>query len=130
MTNGKIKLGMTVVAALLASFAMAGTKRSANVVIDNVTRTATGSLSAVRSSADSNQTIGCVVISESGTFSANCLARDANGLTRNCTTTVAQHLQAIATLQGDSQLIFSWNSLGACTRIAITNDSTFAPKAP
>ena len=124
-------LGILVASTLFAAgAAMAGTKRSATVTIDNVSRTATGSLSAVRASTDINQTIGCVIISESGTLSANCLARDAAGTTRNCTTSQPTHLQAIATLQGDSQLIFSWNALGACVRIAITNDSTFAPKAP
>ena len=123
--------GLLVVSTLFAtSAAMAGTKRSATVTIDNINRTATGSLSAVRATADSNQTIGCVIISETTTVSANCLARDAAGNTRNCVTSQANHLQAIATLQGDSQLIFSWNTQGACTRIAITNDSTFAPKAP
>jgi len=129
MTNKKVKWGLLVASSLLACAATAGTRRSATVVIDNINRTATGSLAAVRASADTNQTIGCVIISENGVLSANCLARDILGNTRNCTTSQATHLQAIAALQGDSQLIFTWNALGGCMRIAITNDSTFAPKA-
>ena len=52
MTNKRLQWGLLVASSLLACAAMAGTKRSSAVTIDNINRTATGSLAAVLPSAE------------------------------------------------------------------------------
>ncbi|MFY0527049.1 hypothetical protein ACN28I_29215 [Archangium gephyra] len=126
----------TTVAALLfiaaaAPAAWAGTQEVANVVVLTSMRLAEGSLGSARNSPDSQQMLGCrIVVNSYGAPTGYCAARNASGVSGNCTTTDPEHIAQIRSISDDSFIAFSWNTSGTCTSFHISNFSTFAPKAP
>jgi hypothetical protein len=134
----KSRVLVVAVAALAASAtAVAGYRQTTRtVVVDTAARTAKGQLAGARASTDTTQFITCTVTvsdslpdQEGGTFSVgNCLARDARGVVGFCATWDSAMLATIATLQGDSNVSFSWATNGSCTAIETSQGSHLEPK--
>lgn len=127
----------TLVASLTLSLALggvafAGFKQQVPVSIDNVRRTAMGSLATARNSADANQIIGCGVDYDAVNRknNVNCSATDAAGHTAQCATQQAELIQLALGINGDSFVEFDWDKSGVCTNIAVVNSSMNPPKQP
>lgn len=85
---------------------------------------ANGTFKNTRNSADSVQYIGCSLFSyDTGTFYANCYAYSATGQYVSCTTSDANMLKAVQTLNPASYLYFVVNADGSCDRIITGNAS-------
>jgi len=120
-----------VVAVLATSSAFAGSKGGGNVVVDSVSRTASGSLGNARNSSDTTQSIGCTVSvnpATSTTPSVQCAARDSTGKVGSCTSKSAAHIQVMAAMNSDSAVNFSWDAAGNCLNLSIGTQSNWAPK--
>ena len=101
---------------------------SVDVLIVDAGRIASGTVGAARNSTDNMQFIYCY---STGAATGGCMARDATGLTRACTTTSAAQIAVIRSLRNDSYISFSWESTGgACTRIDTSISSRYSPKQP
>ena len=116
----------------LSTAAWAGAKGGSGVTLttsgDN--GTASGSMGAVRSSADTVQFIGCVV-SGSGTHEwVSCSARNASNVAVSCSSADPAIVHAAQTMTADAHLSFSWNGSGACTALHVRTDSRYTPKQP
>src|SRR5689334_19981648 len=119
-------LAASVVTSLFASAAFAGLKTNHEVTINTVGAKpyATGDLGYVRNTADTSQYIGCEIT----TTLASCYAVNSAGLYKSCSTSDPETIALLRTLNGDSNLFFSWNPDGTCARVRIRNDSLAAPK--
>ncbi len=130
----KTKNLMTVgiVGTLLAgTAAWAGVKTIYNVGINTSTRAAYGSMGTARSSADSNQYIGCAVLGYStGSSSVICQAQDASGVAAYCTSTNPAIVTAATSQSGDAYLYFNYDASGTCTYLYVSNVSNYAPREP
>jgi hypothetical protein len=87
---------------------------------------ATGSMGAVRNSADNIQQIGCYVYSYDPPL-AYCIARDANNVWASCTSSTQRFVDNARALGPDSWLSFSWSG-GSCTALQIGHHSWTEPK--
>ena len=120
---------MALAASAFSMAAVAVMKTVEQVQVNDATSSANGDLGYSRSTADSVQYIGCYINgSGAGAATGICTARNAAGLTRNCTTTHEKWLTIIASLNGDSNLYFRWNTDGKCTMLIVKNYSTLMPK--
>ena len=113
---------------LASTTALAGLLQDMAVTIDEVARSASGSLGFVRNSSDRVQYIGCEP--GSGGFGSTCYARNTAGVTRTCVTADPDVMNTIASLNGDSHLIFYWDQFGQCTAVYVSIESFSAPKDP
>jgi hypothetical protein len=124
----RYRLGLRVLgfaAALLAStVALAGFRSAQQVLIFDAGRFANGDLGYVSNTTDTTQYIGCENLSGFG----YCYAKDPNGLSRSCSTSDPNLLAVIRSLNGDSYLIFWWDTSGHCTSIEVDNGSYGVPK--
>jgi hypothetical protein len=124
----RYRLGLRVLgfaAALLASTAaLAGFRSAQQVLIFDAGRFANGDLGYVSNTADTTQYIGCESLGGSG----YCYAKDPTGLSRSCSTSDPNLLAVIRSLNGDSYLIFWWDTSSHCTSIEVDNGSYNAPK--
>jgi hypothetical protein len=112
--------------ALLASTAaLAGFRIAQQVVISDAGRLANGVLSYVSNTPDTTQYIGCYSLSGLGI----CSAKDKTGLLRSCATSDPELLAVIRSLNGDSYLIFWWDTNGRCSNIEVDNASYSPPKS-
>ena len=111
--------------ALLASTtALAGFRSAQQVVIFDAGRFANGDLGYVSNTADTTQYLGCYSLSDLGI----CYAKDQTGLARSCSTSDPNLLAVIRSLNGDSYLIFWWDTAGHCSSIEVANGSYSAAK--
>jgi hypothetical protein len=121
----------TIAAAAVGLFAstsaLAGMLLELPVVIDDATLSVSGSLGNVHNSSDRTQYIGCSLTSG---FGGQCYARNTAGVTRSCVTQDPDVINAIASLNGNSHLIFYWNQSGMCTSVYVSIESFSAPKEP
>ena len=115
---------LVVAAAAISTTAFAGFKSGQQVVIIDGSKFANADLGYVRNTGDSTQYIGCEVSGDVG----YCTARNRDGLTRSCSTSVAKWVNTIRALNGDSYLYFKWDTNGNCVNISVENTSTTAPK--
>jgi hypothetical protein len=96
--------------------------------------TAMGSMGSARSSADSNQYIGCQVSTNnvsSGAVTVQCFARNAAGTYLSCVTTDPNYVNAAQAIDGDSYIRFNTESSGSnCTYLLVLDSSYYAPKQP
>jgi len=127
MNFNKRLLTMAAAAVLAAGFAHAGARFDNPVSIDTVIRGASGALGSARNSPDGVQYIACVYHAF-GLPEAQCVARNAAGLTRSCLTSNPAHLAAIAAINDDKSITFTWDESGLCTGVHIFADSRIAPK--
>lgn len=107
-----------------ATTAFAGAHQMQPVVVDAVGMFAYGDLSYSHNTPNVIEYIGC----NSNGANAVCIARNAAGLTRSCTTANPAHLDVIHSLGTDSNLTFRWNAAGACTNVTVLNSSLTVPK--
>jgi hypothetical protein len=119
-------LAVVMASSLFTSVVFAGGKTTyqVNIVDTGAKPFATGDLGYVRNTADPNQYIGC----ETTTILASCYAVNAAGLYKSCSTTDPAMIALVHSLNGDSNLYFSWNASGTCLVIRVRNDSLAAPK--
>lgn len=95
------------------------------VTINDAGRSAYGAFADVRASADTQQWIGC----NYNTTSGYCMATNAAGTSRTCSTTNAALLEIIRSLTPESYVYFQWNTDGTCGYILVENSSRFKPAA-
>jgi hypothetical protein len=106
------------VAAFSAS-AVAGMKSAADVVISDTYGWAYGDAGHVYGTGDRTQDIGCEVSGTSG----YCSAHDLNGVYRSCSSSEDRWLRTMASVKGDSYVVFYWDANGHCTYVGVQNDS-------
>lgn len=85
-----------------------------------------GAYGSVRNSADNAQYLFCWDFGGSG----QCGARDAQGVTRSCSTTNPVHLSTIRGMDDTSFIRVYHDATGACTRIQSLTYSATEPKLP
>lgn len=130
--NTKKHLVILSVAALCASsgLAMAGMRFSAEVYINDTYRTAGGSMTDARGSADTRQFIGCYHYYDSASSSPYlgfCQASNSAGLTKSCSTTNSAIVQSIRSISSESNISFAWNTDGTCRYVLVNNNSYYKP---
>ena len=81
------------------------------VSIDDVARTASGTISSTRNTPDNTQQLVCWLDGTTTGITGNCHARNLAGLMRACSTTNANLIQVIASANGDSYVSFAWNAM-------------------
>jgi len=114
--------------------AEAGFKQQNPVSIDLINRFAQGSFGSARNSADGQQSIDCAITSYKRTILESqvvCNAQNVLGQTVFCTAPASGNLiEAMAALDSDSFLNFTYDANGTCTSITVINGSSFEPKQP
>jgi hypothetical protein len=125
--HGYKALGML---ALLISLSLSSVVTAGQVitfpvaVTPGTTGSASGSLTATRYSADTTSYIGCYV-QPAGPLTAVCYARDVAGDNVQCTTSNADHIKIILSLNSISVLTFSRNTDGTCNAMQVMSDSAY-----
>jgi hypothetical protein len=90
------------------------------------TKSASGSLTGARYSADSTQYIGCDSHSPSTASSVYCSAQDSAGKSLYCFSTDPRFVDAVKAMTDSSHIYFAAASYGgACTELTVTNDSVY-----
>jgi hypothetical protein len=90
---------------------------------------AEGSLSVAYNSPDTSQSIGCMAhLLPTGSYSTNCSATDATGVTAQCVSSSADFARMATSMNSDSVVRFIWNSSGTCVELDIKQSSAFPPK--
>lgn len=118
---------LAVATSALSATAYAGYKSSSSIYIGS--DYAAGSLGTARNSTDTNQQIGCRVITyTSGSSSMFCYAQNSARVSKSCSTTSPSFISLFSALQGDSWVYFKFNAYGTCTEFQVTNASEFEPK--
>lgn len=126
MNKGKLLAGTAIATVLWSSaFAsLAGEHGSFPVFISDGMRYASGSMAGARYSGDDVQRIECKTFAHAlGMINATCLARNAQGLTRTCFTTVPALVENARATSSDSLITFRWDENGDCESITIENAS-------
>jgi hypothetical protein len=123
-------MALCVVGTLAGTMALAGYKYVSTLTVDTVNRTAKGSVSDTRASADPGEYIGCRInTTNSGTsITVYCAAQDANRVTVWCSTTAPNFVQMASMIHADSILSFDWDANHTCTAMSVENWSMNAPK--
>jgi hypothetical protein len=120
-------LAGTAIAALLSSAAFvsfAGESGSYQVFINDGTRFASGSMVTARYSADNVQRIECRTFAHAaGMVHAMCHARNGQGVTRTCFTTLPVLVENARAASSESLISFYWGENGDCESISIENAS-------
>jgi hypothetical protein len=130
MKKVKWLIGTGLLMGLLSSSAYAGLHEWEQVTINDSMKSASGSIGAVRNSADGTQYIGCDVVLWNGSFhgrEVHCYARDQFGNTRDCRTRDGDAVSVAASITSDSRLQFNWSGSN-CEQIQVRNSSTWEPK--
>lgn len=122
----RVMIAAAAVGLLASTTALAGMLQELPVVIDDAALSASGSLGSVHNSSDRTQYIGCNL----GRFGGHCYAQNTAGVTRSCVTQDPDVMNTIASLNGDSHLIFYWDQSGTCTAVYVSIESFSAPKEP
>ncbi len=120
-------LAAAAIAALLSSAAfvsLAGESGSYQVFINDASRFATGSMVTARYSGDSVQRIECRAFAHrAGMVNAYCFAKNAQGVTRTCFTTLPVLVENARAASSESMINFYWEENGDCESISIENAS-------
>lgn len=121
---------------LMTTAAMAGTVSSVPVSVTvnaDLSGSAFGNMVSARTSADTQQLIGCsiqrVLNATSGAVTAYgyCQARNATGTLGFCSTDNASLLDAVQGIADNSYVSFAWRADGTCTRINVSTQSFYIP---
>lgn len=121
------------IAALSATsgLVMAGMRFTSEVYVNETYRSASGSMTDARGSADTKQFIGCYHYYDTAGGSTPligfCHASNPVGLTRSCSTTNPNIVQSIRSISAESNIGFSWNTDGTCRYVMVTNNSYYKP---
>ena len=128
-------LGLAVLGVALA--AQAGWRwTNYSVAVDTTNRTASGQVGGARDNSDNVSYIGCTVeawVGTDGKKKLTCQARDSAGRTASCYVYSFKNYPVAAVevsqaINGDSYLVFSWDSGGICQYLSVENYSWHAPK--
>ena len=123
-----------IASSLLSSPVYAGEPREAPVSIDNVARTASGSIASSRSTTDLTQTIGCeVVVYPSATVTTTyvvCIAISSSGTTAVCSQQLDGWSQGgpLSMITDSSYIKFGWGTDGRCSSLEVQNYSYYPPR--
>src|SRR5215510_6046183 len=108
---------------LLATAALAGRQNPVTVDIvdtwdpvNEVGRTATGTLGGAYNSANNIEYVGCSLHTVVQGNYARCFARNAANVYRSCFTWNPAQIDIIREIRSDSQILFQWNEDGSCRR--------------
>jgi hypothetical protein len=113
----------------LSASAWAGLKTTSNVTVDQVQRRAQGTLGSARNSADNSQYILCSTSwSVTGGNYTLCQAGTATGVAGVCSTNSPDFARLAATINGDSDVIFTWDAKGVCQSLGVYQGSDKEPK--
>ena len=122
-----MKKWICAVVALAATAAVAGSVDTSTVSVwtdSSGQLSANGTFKPTRNSTDTKQYIGCSFYAyDTGSFFAVCYATSASGQYASCSTTDANMLKVVATLNPASYLYFVANSDGTCDRVITSNAS-------
>lgn len=130
MKKLNVAMALCVAGTLAGTMASAGYKYVVTLNVDPVNRTAKGSLSDTRATADTVSYIGCRISTNSAGKTVYCVAQDANHVTGSCNSNAADFVAVASTLQSNSILSFSWDANGVCTGINVENWSSNTPMQP
>lgn len=127
------KWGLIFAAASFAASGMvvAGLRFTSEVYVNDTYRSAGGSMTDARGSADTRQFIGCYhwydTLGGATPYVGFCQAANSAGLTRSCSTTNYALVESIRSISAESQIGFSWNADGTCRYVIVTNNSYYKP---
>jgi hypothetical protein len=110
--------------------AFAGYKWGQPVTIDTTARSATGTMGTARATADSVQYLECAASAGTSNVVAQCWARDAAGTTVACRSFNNYIFSALAAINSDSRITFTWDATGTCTTVSVQTGSSYQPKTP
>jgi hypothetical protein len=115
---------LTLAAAMLASTAALAGLQFAMPVFLNDYR-ADGDLGYVHNTVDRTQSVGCSSYGNAGT----CYATTVDGVSKSCSTSDANMLATIRSLNPASYVYFEFDATGHCTFVEADNSSITAPKS-
>jgi len=121
-------LGVSCLVAGICGVALAGARSDLSVSIDDNAKMAMGQLGSTFNTNNTVEYIGC----NSTTNTATCVARNAAGLNRSCTTTDPETIAIIRSLTSDAVLRFQWETNGTCRigGVQVSHYSYTRPKKP
>lgn len=132
--NWLSRIGLSIGAiAVLATPASAGYKSKWPVSISLGSSTVTGSLATARAARGSLDMIGCEVraqVINGGQYTVSCRATDSAGSSVACWSTNPIFVNALAGMNGDAILQFTWDASGQCADLSVTNISWADVKTP
>ena len=109
----------------------AGLRFTSEVYVNDTYRSAGGSMTDARGSADTRQFIGCYhyydIYGGSTPYIGFCQAANSAGVTRSCSTTNSVIIHSISSISAESHIGFSWNTDGTCRYVLVTNNSYYKP---
>lgn len=114
---------------LLGTAALAGSKSTSEVYINQTSKYAQGSLGSARNSADTNQYIGCSVTNDY----IYCAARNAAGTWVHCDAYSASMALTVRGIGSSGYVSFYWlgsSTSGTCNSLTVSHFSSYAPKEP
>jgi hypothetical protein len=111
----------------LSTASFAGAKDTFAVYIDTASRFAIGSMGSARNSTDTHQNMYCYTNTSGYGY---CMATDASGTSVGCSTSNANMLATIRSLNSDSYLQFFYDGGGYCTSILVGTGSHYEAKVP
>ena len=129
MTSRAIKVGFVgaVAALVIAGFAYAGDSNHATVVINDTTRTASGTTFGARTSSNSSEYILCALTGYATSSGVTCVAVNSANVVRQCSSGATPHLDAVKAMTSYQYISFKWNTSGACTEIRAQGGSRHLP---
>jgi hypothetical protein len=113
---------------LTAAVGTAGERRESWVVVSQTTRNAFGALGGARNAPDNVQFIGCQTRMFGGRYRMGCVATDSAGVTATCQSTRAEYIALAQSVGTDSWIWFTYDALGNCQDVIISNYSFYEPK--
>lgn len=122
MRRISVPLLWSVLGMLTATTALAGRHEQADLVV--APGVVIGDLGVTHNSPDSVTNVGCWTNGVVG----GCSATNSAGVKQDCFTNDSELVAVINSLRGDSQVLFAWDANNTCTIIAVTTESTLAPK--
>ncbi|MBD2255592.1 hypothetical protein [Nostoc parmelioides] len=122
-------IGIILVTSFIPKQVLAGYKLTPSLTISTQSRKASGALGTVRNSSNNVDYIGCGVFNSGNSVLIKCTARNSATLV-TCLGSGPALLPVVQSLNSDSYLSFSWDELGQCTSISVSNFSSYEPKLP
>ncbi|MCC7248507.1 MAG: hypothetical protein IT473_07785 [Lysobacter sp.] len=115
----------------LSGAVTAGLRFTSEVYVNDTYRSAGGSMTDARGSAETRQFIGCYhwydTLGGATPYVGFCQAANSAGLTRSCSSTNYAIVESIRSISAESQIGFSWNADGTCRYVIVTNNSYYKP---
>lgn len=122
----KLLATAAIFSAVTAAAALAGSQYEAGVYLYDEGEGlyyADGAISAVHYSSDNLQVMECRVDASLWWLGGSCYARNSAGQSRACSTTNAELVRTIGTINASSWVRFSTDDFGVCRNITVNNSS-------